>query len=758
MARFLNLNKEIVDVVELQQYVTLDGLVELVVKVERQNKRRQQSSSWRSRPTTIPNKQWPKSEETPTLKLHEDKARSKLESKDGKKHSNQGGWGYESEKSEPSEEQEENIIENEEGEEMEYIDSGLNFVVRRLMHINLGHSNEEQRENIFHARCGIKDKICSMIIDNGSCANVVSAYLVEQLGLEWTKHPRPYRLQWFNDSGEVKYDRSAFHDGRKNRYSLEHNGKKYIIAPLTHSQVYEDQKKMKESMGKHREGSKRETKGKEKDGKYEVRCEEREGSNERKEKVGNSERKKALDFEDVFPEDLPKGLPPLRRIKHQIDFVPGSQIPNRPAYRSNLEETKELQRQVNELLEKGFVRESMSPYFVPVLLVPKKDGTWRIFCRRFVRDFSSIVAPLTEVIKKDKVFNWGKEQEHAFNILNDKLCSAPLLKLPYFNKSFEIECDASSRGIGDVLMQDSKPIVYFSEKLNGVAWNYSTYDKELYALVSYKQGKDNIVAGALSRRYAPISTLNALSRRYALISTLTSKLIGFDHIKNLYVNDSDFDVAFSACLNGPFEKYNLKDGFLFKENKLCVPNCSLREVFVREIVKLHGIPKTIVSDRDAKFLSHFWRLPMVEFAYNRTVHSSTGYSPFEVVYGFNPLTPLNLLPLPTNEMVHMSKEIFSSKRKTKLHPRGDGPFKVIERIGDNAYKLDLPGEFQVQIQGRILFKRRGMILSSCQRINAVLRTARTRCSASASTTTHWCLWTLPRGRTDDDEPATDPAG
>lgn len=84
------------------------------------------------------------------------------------------------------------------------------------------------------------------------------------------------------------------------------------------------------------------------------------------------------DFEDVFPENIPNGLPPLRGIEHQIDFVPGSQIPNRPAYRSNPEETKELQRQVEELLEKGFVRESMSPCSVPVLLVPKKDGTWRM--------------------------------------------------------------------------------------------------------------------------------------------------------------------------------------------------------------------------------------------------------------------------------------------------------------------------------------------------------------------------------------------
>jgi hypothetical protein len=65
-------------------------------------------------------------------------------------------------------------------------------------------------------------------------------------------------------------------------------------------------------------------------------------------------------------------------IKHQIDLVPGASIPNCPTYRSNLEEMKELQRQVDELMMKGYIHENMSPYVMSVLLVPKKDGTWRI--------------------------------------------------------------------------------------------------------------------------------------------------------------------------------------------------------------------------------------------------------------------------------------------------------------------------------------------------------------------------------------------
>jgi hypothetical protein len=81
------------------------------------------------------------------------------------------------------------------------------------------------------------------------------------------------------------------------------------------------------------------------------------------------------EFKDVFPKEMPCGLPSIRGNEHQIDFIPGAVIPNRPAYRSNPEETKELQRQVEDLLSEGYMRESMSPC---AILVLKKDGTWRM--------------------------------------------------------------------------------------------------------------------------------------------------------------------------------------------------------------------------------------------------------------------------------------------------------------------------------------------------------------------------------------------
>ncbi|KAK1601905.1 hypothetical protein QYE76_017610 [Lolium multiflorum] len=880
--------------------------------------------------------------------------------------------------------------------------------------LNVQPSASTQRCNLFQTKALVgPDKACKVIIDGGSCRNLASKELCAKLKLKYLPHPHPYYIQWLSNNGEMK------------------------------------------------------------------------------------------EFGDVFPEEVPAGLPPLRGIEHQIDLIPGASLPNRAPYRTNPEETKEIQKQVQALLDKGYIRISLSPCAVPVILVPKKDGTWRMcvdcrainnitiryrhpiprledmldelsgaavfskidlrsgyhqirmkegdewktafktkfglyewlvmpfgltnapstfmrlmnhvlrefigkfvvvyfddiliysrnesdhtihirhvlqvlrdnqlygnlekctFCkdkviflgyvvskhgvevdeskieaiqnwptpmnvsqvrsfhglagfyRRFVPNFSTIAAPLNDLTKKGVVFEWGAAQDHAFDELKRLLTSAPLLALPDFNKQFEIECDASGIGIGGVLMQEGRPIAYFSEKLSGAKLNYPIYDKELYALIrvlevwqhylwpkefiihsdhealkylkaqstlhkrlakwvefiesfpyiiKHKKGKDNIVA-------------DALSRKNMLLTQLDVKIPGLEILCDLYATDHDFAEPYRLCALGKaWEKYHIHDGFLFRANKLCVPESSVRllllqeshagglmghfgrektllmladhfywpkmrrdvdryvkmhylqqvqvqaeasrghdsifvvvdrfskmshfiachksddashiaNLFFREIVRLHGVPKTIVSDRDVKFMSYFWKtlwrklgtkllfsttchpqtdgqtevvnrtlsqllrsmikknlkeweecLPHVEFAYNRAVHSTTELCPFEVVYGFKPITPLDLLPLPIHERVnmeaskradfvkkihvktkeliekkgksnaarknkkrkemlfkpgdlvwvHFRKDRFPQLRKSKLKPRGAGPYKVLAKINDNAYSIDLP--------------------------------------------------------------------
>ena len=84
------------------------------------------------------------------------------------------------------------------------------------------------------------------------------------------------------------------------------------------------------------------------------------------------------EYQGIFPEELPKGVPPKREVQPQIEIKPGSKPPCRPPYRLGFAEQDELEEQIKELLAKGFIRPSCSSYGAPVLFVPKKNGRWRM--------------------------------------------------------------------------------------------------------------------------------------------------------------------------------------------------------------------------------------------------------------------------------------------------------------------------------------------------------------------------------------------
>jgi hypothetical protein len=170
------------------------------------------------------------------------------------------------------------------------------------------------------------------------------------------------------------------------------------------------------------------------------------------------------------------------------------------------------------------------------------------------------------------------------------------------------------------------------------------------------------------------------------------------------------------------------------------------DLFFTEIIRLHGVPNTIVLDRDAKFLSHFWRtlwfkletkllffttchpqtdgqnevvnctlstmlwailktnlklweecLPHIEFAYNRSIHSTMKVSPFQVVYGFNPRAPIDLLPLPPSEMTYFnasqrSEFILKMHEITKLNiEKMNEKYLIAASKGRKKVKLE-PGD------------------------------------------------------------------
>ncbi|GJS11749.1 putative reverse transcriptase domain-containing protein [Tanacetum coccineum] len=206
------------------------------------------------------------------------------------------------------------------------------------------------------------------------------------------------------------------------------------------------------------------------------------------------------------------GLPPTRQVEFQIDLVPGAAPVARAPYRLAPSELQELSTQLQELSDKGFIRPSSSYWGAPVLFVKKKDGSFQM-CIDYRELNKLTVQFLGHVIDSEGIYvdptniesikDWASPktpteihqflgldgyyrrfiEEVAFQLLKQKLCSAPILALPEGSENFVVYFDASRKGLGAILMQREKVIAYASRQLKIHEKNYTTHDLELGAIV-----------------------------------------------------------------------------------------------------------------------------------------------------------------------------------------------------------------------------------------------------------------------------------
>ncbi|XP_070057197.1 uncharacterized protein [Nicotiana tomentosiformis] len=175
------------------------------------------------------------------------------------------------------------------------------------------------------------------------------------------------------------------------------------------------------------------------------------------------------EFPDVFPDEL-LGLPPEQEIELAIDLLSDTQPISISPYIMEPAELRELKEQLRDLLEKGFIKPSTSPWGALVLFVKKKDGSLQM-------------SPLTKLTQKGAKFQWTDSCEWSFQALTDRLTSTSVLMLPDGTNGYVIYYETSGVELGCVLMHHGKVVAYASIQLRKHEKNYPTHKLELAAVI-----------------------------------------------------------------------------------------------------------------------------------------------------------------------------------------------------------------------------------------------------------------------------------
>ncbi|KAK1618755.1 hypothetical protein QYE76_024272 [Lolium multiflorum] len=279
------------------------------------------------------------------------------------------------------------------------------------------------------------------------------------------------------------------------------------------------------------------------------------------------------------------------------------------------------------------------------------------YYRRFVEGFSSIARPMTQLLKKDKKFDWTDKCEESFQKLKARLTTAPILIMPDITKPFDVYCDASKIGLGCVLMQGGKVISYLSRQLKQHEQNYPTHDLELAAVVlalkfgvitsweahdtlysihpggtkMYQDLKEQFWWHGMKREIgsyiAKCDICQRVKAEHQRPAGLLQPLqipewkwdsVGMDFITGLPKSSKGNDSIWVVV-------DRLTKVAHFIPVKTTYQGPKLAELYISRIVTLHGTPKSIVSDRGSQFTSRFWQ--KVHEGLGTRLNFSTAYHP-----------------------------------------------------------------------------------------------------------------------------------
>ncbi|GJX58274.1 transposon ty3-I gag-pol polyprotein [Tanacetum coccineum] len=394
--------------------------------------------------------------------------------------------------------------------------------------------------------------------------------------------------------------------------------------------------------------------------------------------------------DEVFPTKIPPGLPPKRSIQHKIDLMPDAALPNKPAYQTNPQETLEISKQVDKLLEKGLIRESLNPCAIPTLLVLKKNREWRM-----CMDSRSI----------------------------NKITIKYRFPIPRLN---------------DLLDELHGPTVFSKVDLRSGYHQIRIYEGDGWktAFKTY-EGLYEWLIMPFELSNAPSTFMRLMN--YILKPFLESFIVVYfddilvysqtmdehqSHLSQLFKGIQVDEKKVQAIRHWPVPQFIQQ----VRSSRVSLRHHKLKRLFdeikqqlsFTSVLALPCFQEVFEVECDA---SGQWEdlLPQTEFTNNRLLvrqHESGLSWLFMVQTQPLRLILLSLTPplydkiAKTNELIkyrrdkgrkhvlfkpgdlvwlHFRKERFPSKRRSKLSPQSDGPFKVIAKVNDNAYAIDLPG-------------------------------------------------------------------